>query len=162
MHFEEEAMYSRFFWKYLACKPSFQVTRVWDNIMPLMPFGKGCFGVASAKSFQVLRTTLKLFSYLVCVYAKSPQLCPTLWLYGPSLPGSSVHGDSAGKNTGVGCHALLQGIFQTQGSNPSLLCLLHWQMCSPPLAPPGKPSVTLVRLKIDIYLWFSLVLPFEW
>ena len=29
-----------------------------------------------------------------------------------SLPGSSVHGDSPGKNTGVGCHALLWGIFQ--------------------------------------------------
>ena len=38
-----------------------------------------------------------------------------------SLPGSTVHGDSAGKNTGVGCHALLQGIFPTQGSNPGLL-----------------------------------------
>ena len=38
-----------------------------------------------------------------------------------SLPGSSVHGDSPGKNTGVGCHALLQGIFPTQGSNPGLL-----------------------------------------
>ena len=37
-----------------------------------------------------------------------------------SLPGSSVHGDSLGKNTGVGCHALLQGIFSTQGSNPGL------------------------------------------
>ena len=34
--------------------------------------------------------------------------------------GSSVHGDSAGKNTGVGCHALLQGIFPTQGLNPGL------------------------------------------
>ena len=33
-------------------------------------------------------------------------------------PGSSVHGDSPGKNTGVGCHALHQGIFPTQGSNP--------------------------------------------
>ena len=38
-----------------------------------------------------------------------------------SPPGSSVHGDSPGKNTGVGCHALLQGIFPTQGSNPGLL-----------------------------------------
>ena len=35
-------------------------------------------------------------------------------------PGSSVHGDSPGKNTGVGCHFLLQGIFPTQGSNLSL------------------------------------------
>ena len=38
-----------------------------------------------------------------------------------SLPGSSVHGNSPGKNTGVGCHTLLQGIFPTQGSNWGLL-----------------------------------------
>ena len=38
-----------------------------------------------------------------------------------SPSGSSVHRDSPGKNTGVGCHALLQGIFPTQGSNPGLL-----------------------------------------
>ena len=37
-----------------------------------------------------------------------------------SLPGSSVHGDFPSKNTGVGCHALLQGIFLTQGSSPGL------------------------------------------
>ena len=37
-----------------------------------------------------------------------------------SPPGSSAHGDSPGKNTGVGCHFLLQGIFPTQGSNPGL------------------------------------------
>ena len=48
------------------------------------------------------------------------------------LPGSSVHEDSPGKNTGVGCHFLLQEIFPTQGSNPGLLhcrqmlyCLSH-------------------------------------
>ena len=55
-----------------------------------------------------------------------------------SPPGSSVRGDSPGKNTGVSCHALLQGVFPTQGSNPSLLCLLHWQAGSLPLLPPGK------------------------
>ena len=46
-----------------------------------------------------------------------------LWLCDPvdrSPPGSSAHGDSPGKNTGVGCLALLQGIFPTQGSNPGL------------------------------------------
>ena len=46
-----------------------------------------------------------------------------LTLYDPvdcSLPGSSVHGDSPGKNTGMGCHALLQGIFPTQGLNSGL------------------------------------------
>ena len=37
-----------------------------------------------------------------------------------SPPGFSVHGDSPGKNIGVGCHALLQGIFPTHGLNPGL------------------------------------------
>ena len=36
-------------------------------------------------------------------------------------PGSSVHGESSGKNTGVGCHFLLQGIFPTQGLKGHLL-----------------------------------------
>ena len=43
------------------------------------------------------------------------------------------------KDTGVGCHALLQGIFPTQGSYPHLLHLLHWQVDSLPPAPPGQP-----------------------
>ena len=49
-----------------------------------------------------------------------------------SLPGFSVHRDSPGKIIGVGCHALLQGIFPTQGSNSGLphgrrilYCLSH-------------------------------------
>ena len=33
--------------------------------------------------------------------------------------------DFPGKNTGMGCHFLLQGIFLTQGSDPYILCLLH-------------------------------------
>ena len=37
-----------------------------------------------------------------------------------SPPGSSVYGNSPGKNTGVSCHAFLQGIFLTQGVNPGL------------------------------------------
>ena len=47
-----------------------------------------------------------------------------VWLCNPmdcSQPGSAVYGDSSSKNTGKGCHALLQRIFQTQGSNPGLL-----------------------------------------
>ena len=76
----------------------------------------------------------------MCVRARFLQSCPTLCNpmdYSPS--GSSVYEDSPGKNTGMGCHALLQGIFLTQGSNPHLLCLLHWQACSLPRIPPGKP-----------------------
>ena len=55
-----------------------------------------------------------------------------------SLPSSPVHGIFPGKNTGKGCHALLQGVFLTQGSNPHVLHLLHLQGGSLPLAPPGE------------------------
>ena len=77
-----------------------------------------------------------------------------------SPPGSSVHGDPPGKNTGVGCHALLQGILSTQWSNLHPLCLLHWQAGSLLLAPllllysqinllqiPKRPN-----RKIDVFL----------
>ena len=47
--------------------------------------------------------------------------------------------DSPGKNTRVGCHFLLQGIFPIQGSNLCPWCLQHWQVGSLPLAPTGKP-----------------------
>ena len=66
----------------------------------------------------------------------SSSLCAMLWLVSQScptlcdpmdcsLPGSSVHGDSPGENTGVDCHALLQGIFTTQGLNRGLL-ICRW------------------------------------
>ena len=65
-----------------------------------------------------------------CLVAQS---CPTLCnLMDCSPPGSSVYGDSSGKNTGVSSLSLLQGIFPTQGSNSSLphcrqipYCLSH-------------------------------------
>ena len=50
--------------------------------------------------------------------------------------------DFSGKNTGVGCHVLLRGVFPTQESNLCLLYLLHWQVDSLPLAPPEKALVT--------------------
>ena len=60
------------------------------------------------------------FSVLcMCLVAQScPTLCDPMDC---SPPGSSIHEDSPGKNTRVGCHALLQGIFPTQGLNPGLL-----------------------------------------
>ena len=64
----------------------------------------------------------------MCVCVKVTQSLPTLCKpMDCSPPGSSLHVDSPGKNTGVDCHFLLQGIFPTQGSNLHLLCLLHWQ-----------------------------------
>ena len=48
----------------------------------------------------------------VCVLMRA-QLC--------AAPRAPLSGDSPGKNTGAGCHFLLQGIFPTQGSNLHLL-----------------------------------------
>ena len=67
------------------------------------------------------------------------QSCPALCSpvdCGP--PGSSVPGDSPGKNTGVGCHALLHGVFPTQGSN---LGLQHCRRILYHLSHKGSPRI---------------------
>ena len=48
----------------------------------------------------------------------------------------------------MGCHGFFQGIFLTQGMNLHLLCLLHWQAGSLPLAPPGKSDLTYLYHEI--------------
>ena len=48
--------------------------------------------------------------------------------------------DSPSKDIGVGCHFILHGILLSEEWNPSLLCLLQWQVDSlPGKEPPGKP-----------------------
>ena len=64
-----------------------------------------------------------------------PNLCNPMD-YSP--PGSSVHGDSSGKNSGVGCYALLQGIFPTQGLNPGFL---HCRWILYGLSHQGSPRI---------------------
>jgi len=76
---------------------------------------------------------LTLESKVVKTQSEIIQLCPSLCdPMDCSLLGSSVHGDSPGKDPGVVCHALIQGIFPTHGQNPGLLhcrqtlyCLSH-------------------------------------
>ena len=62
--------------------------------------------------FQEKKICAMLFLAQLCLTLCDPIDC--------SPPDSSVHGDSPGKNTGVGCCALLQGIFLTQRLNPHL------------------------------------------
>ena len=63
----------------------------------------------------------------------------TLRPYGLWLTRLLCPWDSPGKSTGVGCDALLQGIFLTWGWNPKHL--LHWHVDSLPLTPPEKPHL---------------------
>ena len=82
-------------------------------------------------------------------------LCATLWTVAPR---PLWPWDSPGKNTGAGCHALLQRIFPTQGLNLHLLCFLCWQAGYLPLALPGKPSLLLHQFNLYFYHNMSFLL----
>ena len=90
------------------------------------------------------------------------QLCPTVCnSIVCSPPVSSVHGilcpwNFPGKNTGVGSHSPLQGIFPTQRSNSDLL---HCRQILYHLHHQGSPSVFLLKVRIT-FLLISLPLPF--
>ena len=70
-----------------------------------------------------------------------------------SPPGSSVHGDSPGKNTGVGCHSLLQGIFPTQELNWGLL---HCRWILYPLSHRGSPRAFLTFQRVPCPTFLSI------
>ena len=80
---------------------------------------------------------LHVYMYVLCaVLSRSANSLVTPWTVARQDP----LGNFPGKNTGVGCHFLPQGIYLTQGSNPPLSCFLCWQVDSLELAtvPPGK------------------------
>ena len=64
--------------------------------------------------------------------------------------------DYPGKNTRVGCHFLLQGIFLTQVPNLHLCCLLHWQAGSLPLSHLGSPC-TNTHICVSIYCFLIYI-----
>ena len=77
------------------------------------------FGIFCHRKESFLWNPVKILAHCAVL---SVQSCPTLCdPMDCSPPSFSVHEDSPGKNTGAGCHALLWGIFPTQGSNPGLL-----------------------------------------
>ena len=77
-----------------------------------------------------------------------------------SLPGIFCLWGSPGKNSGGGCHFLLQAIFLTQESNPGFL---HWQAASLPLSHQGSPErvepgliAHIILNFIYLFLWLCL------
>ena len=109
---------------------AFKVHPHWSMCQSFIPF---CDWVISPMCYAQLLSRVRLFV--------------TSWIV--ALPGFSVHGDSPGKNTGVGCHFLLQGIFPTQGSHPGLL---HCRQILYPLSHQGSP------ISPHMYLFHSLFL----
>ena len=83
------------------------------------------------------------------------QLFATPWITASQAAGSFVHGDSPGKNTGVGSHSLLQGLAwsSNQGIEHKFLALQADSLLS---EPPGKPRLCQVSLKTAFPLSFSL------
>ena len=117
------------------------------------------------KSWQVKKCKpLNISTMLFLV----PQLCLTLCDHMDCSPSdSSVHRDAPGKNTGVGHHALLQGIFPTQGSNTGLphcrrihYCLSHQGSPIPVLA--TYNFWCLVNIPIDIIIFKPHNYPIRW
>ena len=112
------------YWSGLPCPPSFSGSS-WSR-------DRTCI------SYSVFFTTSDTCKTLRAVESESVKMLVAQSYLTPcnpmdcSPPGSYIHGDSPGKNNGVGSHFLLQGIFPTQGSNLDLLhsrgilyCLSH-------------------------------------
>ena len=113
---------------------------------------------------QVVSEPLKVVCEIVDViffppWGKSSQFLLNFWRLDACALSSSVMSDFLwphelypirllcpwnfpGKNTEVGCNFFFQGIFPTQGSNPCLLHLLHWQIDSLPLSHMGSPRTS--------------------
>ena len=116
----------------------------YNMVKPQAPWtlkGRALYQVCTPKNLgghlRILPTT-QCCAVLCCAKLLScVRLFVTPWPVAHQAPLSM--GDSSGKNTGVSCHALLQGIFPTQGSNPGLP---HCRVDSLLPEPPEKPKNT--------------------
>ena len=128
-----------FDWRTMAlqCCVGFCCTTIWISYMytfiPFLPCIPPLQVITEHRAeLPALCSCFPLVIYFV--YNSVYWLLATAWIAAYQV---SLSMASPGKNTGVGCHAHLQGIFLAQGSNPSLLSFLHWQAGSLPLVQPG-------------------------
>ena len=89
----------------------------------------------------------------VCAVLCCIESLSLVWLFVTTW--TVAHQAPPGKNTGVGCHALLQGIFLTQGSNPSLL---HCRWILYQLSYPGSLTICLkLYIVLTIYVFYVML-----
>ena len=103
------------------------------------------FTVQLSHPYMTTRTTIALTRWTFVGKVMSLQSCPTLCDPVGCRPQAPLSVEFSRQEYWSGLHSLLQRIFPTQGSNPRLLCLLHWQAGSLPLAPPGKPTMKYIQ-----------------
>ena len=126
--------------------------------------GSGAVGLGQGWASQKRTTSLlavrnvchQWYAYSVCVCARLvTQLYPILlWPHGLPPARLLCPWDFPGRNTGVACHFLLQGIFPTQGLN---LGLLYWHVDSLPSEPPGKLTCVCVCVCVcEIYTYIRI------
>ena len=129
---------------HLNCFLSWWASLSWCGVSPHQQTGvqmrSPCVRV-SCLSHSTLVILSGIARLLLLVIRSCPTLCNPLDC---SLPGSSIHGDSSGKNTGLGCHFFLQGIFLNQGLN---LGLLHYRQNLYHLGPQESPCQALTLHK---------------
>ena len=141
-------VWCRWIWKHGSSQRSniSLIITLWTNSRPhtheslgtvpslLMPINKSYFPIKKRKKELGQRVRMELYLVALCNHMHC------------SPPTSSVRGFSPGKNTGVDCHALLQGIFPIQGLNPGLQhCKrnLYW------LSHQGSPRIELGWVNLD-------------
>ena len=117
---------------------------------------KNCLAKSTEKGIRQMTTWEKLLYHKIKVNI-FPKICvcvlSCVQLFCDPMDCSLMllcFGDFPGRNTGVGCYSLLQGIFLSQGSNPCPLCPLHWQVDSLSLNHPGKPKIYMKKTKSKI------------
>ena len=119
--------------QYESSSKNLKIELLFDPTVPLLSIYPDKTIIQNHKSPYVHSSTIHNIQDVVHALSVA-KLCLTLCdPMDYSQPGSLVHGIFHGKNTGVGCHIFLQGIFLTQESNLGPLCLLHCQADSLPL-----------------------------
>ena len=137
---------------FFLLKMRFQFASMGENVDNLFILKLVIFSLALCTQ-QVAIWTCLLFLLGKLLITKQHGVCEDVSVMSNSLQPyglqpTRLHSpqDSPGKNNGVDCHALLQGILPTQGLNPCLLCLLHWASGFFTIVPCGKPQTTMYFL----------------